>query len=278
VTARPLVFGHRGSSAALPEHTRAAYLLAIEEGADGLECDVRLTRDGQVVCVHDAIVDRTSDGRGRVSAATLADLDRLDFGSWHHSRTASRGVLTLDALVTLALDADRPLRLLIETKHPSRFGGVVEERVIAVLRQHGLISPAPGPRARLASEASLRASDARTGPGARVSVTVMSFSPLAVRRMRTLAPDVPTVFLFEFAPPAVRDGRAPFGASLLGPGVKAVRARPDLVRRAQERGHQVYVWTVNRPEDIDLMVDLGVDGIITDRPADVVSHLGRRSP
>lgn len=236
----------------MPEHTRAAYLLAIEEGADGIECDVRLTRDGHLVCVHDALVDRTSDGRGRVSGATLADLDRLDYGSWHHSGTPSPGVLTLDGLVTLALDAGRPLRLLIETKHPSRFGGAVEEHVVAALKRYGLTSSAPG---------------------ADVAATVMSFSPLAIRRMRTLAPEVPTVFLFELAPPAVREGRAPFGASLLGPGVKAVRVRPDLVRRAQDRGSQVYVWTVNRPEDIVLMVELGVDGIITDRPADVLAHL-----
>src|SRR5688500_13934855 len=76
----PLVFAHRGSSAALPEHTLAAYLRALEEGADGLECDVRLSRDGHLVCVHDRRLDRTSNGRGRASAYTLAELEALDFG------------------------------------------------------------------------------------------------------------------------------------------------------------------------------------------------------
>ena len=70
----PLVYGHRGSSAALPEHTLAAYQRAIEEGVDGLECDVRLTRDGHLVCLHDATIDRTSTGDGRVSRLTLAQL------------------------------------------------------------------------------------------------------------------------------------------------------------------------------------------------------------
>ena len=83
VTATPQVFAHRGSSAALPEHTLAAYLRALREGADGLECDVRLTRDGHLVCVHDRRLDRTSNGKGRVSGRTLAELDALDFGSWH---------------------------------------------------------------------------------------------------------------------------------------------------------------------------------------------------
>src|SRR6185369_5236115 len=109
---------HRGSSYRHAEHTLDAYLLAIEEGADGLECDVRLTRDGHLVCLHDSRLDRTSDGRGRVSVQTLADLERLDFG-----RAAK--VLTLQSLLDVALDAGRPLRLLIETKHPVRYGGAV---------------------------------------------------------------------------------------------------------------------------------------------------------
>jgi glycerophosphoryl diester phosphodiesterase len=251
----PLVFAHRGSSAALPEHTRGAYLRAIAEGADGLECDVRLTRDGHLVCIHDAVVDRTSDGRGRVSAATLAELNELDYSAWRGAN-GGPGILTLEELLQLVLAAGRPLRLLIETKHPSRFRSAVEERLVAMLQRYGL---------------STAAGAATTG----VAVTVMSFSPLAVRRMRALAPEVPTVFLFEFAPPAVRDGRVPFGATLLGPGLKAVRARPDLVRRAHERGHEVYVWTVNEPADVELMQTLEVDGIISDRPADVRAQLGR---
>src|SRR5213076_839762 len=76
---RPLVVAHRGSSAAEPEHTEDAYLRAIREGADGLECDVRLTSDGHLVCIHDRKVNRTSNGRGAVSTLELADLYELDF-------------------------------------------------------------------------------------------------------------------------------------------------------------------------------------------------------
>src|SRR3954462_1928762 len=85
---RPLVFAHRGGADALPEHTLGAYLRAIHDGADGLECDVRLTRDGHVVCVHDRRINRTSNGTGRVSAHTLAESSELDFGSWHRSGAA----------------------------------------------------------------------------------------------------------------------------------------------------------------------------------------------
>lgn len=265
----PLVFAHRGSSEALPEHTLAAYLRAIEEGADGLECDVRLTRDGHLVCVHDRRLDRVSNGTGVVSRRNLAELDELDFGSWHpgwpespddlirdrpdalHLRTR---VLTLERLLAAAFDAARPIRLLIETKHPTRFGGDVEEKLVELLRKHGLDQPQPS---------------------SLVHVTVMSFSAFAVRRIRELAPAVDAVWLTEFATPGIRDGRLPFGARIGGPGVRTVRANPTVVGKLHANGHRVYVWTVNEPADIDLMLELGVDGIISDRPRSVLDRLGR---
>ena len=114
---------HRGASAERPEHTMAAYELALTEGADGVECDVRLTRDGHLVCVHDRRVDRTSNGTGLVSEMTLAELLKLDYGSWHSSSTDdgpqdNTGLLTLDDLVALVLDWKRPVKIFIETKHP----------------------------------------------------------------------------------------------------------------------------------------------------------------
>jgi glycerophosphoryl diester phosphodiesterase len=247
-SAGPLVFAHRGASAERPEHTAEAYRLAIEQGADGLECDVRLTSDGHLVCIHDATLRRTSNGRGRVSAMTLDEMRQLDFGG-------SR-VLTLDELLALATAAARPLRLLVETKHPSRFGAGVEERLVELLHRHDL---AGSTRPRSPS----------------VRVIVMSFSPLAVRTMRGLAPELESVFLYEVASPRVRDGRPPFGAGVLGPGIGALRAHPEVVDRAHGRGHRVYVWTVNTADEIALAAGLGVDGIISDRPAFVLSELGR---
>jgi glycerophosphoryl diester phosphodiesterase len=262
----PLVFAHRGSSATLPEHTLAAYVQALIEGADGVECDVRLTRDRHLVCVHDRRLDRTSNGRGRVSAYTLAELDRLDFGSWHPSGTSEAlstdvpadpdrtRLLTLERLLAALRDCGRDVRLLIETKHPNRYGANVERRLVAMLEQHGLANPRDGDPVR---------------------VTVMSFSPLAVRRIRELAPALPTVLLMEVIPPGLRLTRVPFGAHIAGPGVNLLRARPQMVPALRAAGNQVYVWTVNEPTDLDLVLDHGVDGIITDRPALVLERLGR---
>src|ERR1700712_2371840 len=81
--ARPMLVAHRGASSSVAEHTLAAYQAAIEAGADALECDVRMTRDGHLVCVHDRTVNRTSDGQGVVSELDLRTLNELDFSSWH---------------------------------------------------------------------------------------------------------------------------------------------------------------------------------------------------
>jgi glycerophosphoryl diester phosphodiesterase len=235
---------------------------AIASGADGLECDVRLTRDGHLVCVHDRRLERTSNGRGLVSSRTLDELRELDFASWYRrppdlvdesdsaddaddEPAAPVGILTLERLLSAVLDAGCPMRLLIETKHPNRYGPAVESRLIATLQRYGLDAPRPG---------------------ARVTVTAMSFSPLAVRRIRRFAPGLPTTMLLELLPPGLRGGWLPFGASVGGPSIALARSHPEIVERIRARGHAVYLWTVNEPADVELAVALGVEGVITDRP------------
>ena len=257
---RPLVFAHRGGADALPEHTLGAYLRALDEGADGLECDIRLTRDGHLVCVHDSKLDRTSNGRGRVSSKTLAELDTLNFGSWHPGYPADAELpdlarlLTLERLLEAVLSCGRPVRLLIETKHPSRYGAEVERRLIRMLRHFGLAEPKPDDD---------------------VQVTVMSFAALALRRVRAQAPGLPTVYLMEMTAPGVSRGLLPFGARTAGPGVELVRARPGLLPAFRAAGHQAYVWTVNDADDLDLVLEHRVEGVITDRPRFVLDRLSR---
>ena len=145
----PFVVAHRGASGERPEHTLAAYELALQEGADGVECDVRLTRDGHLVCVHDRKVDRTSNGSGLVSEMTLTQLRELDYGTWHPSwqpdgSAGDTTLLTLDDLVKLVLDWNRPVKIFIETKHPVRYGALVESKVLALLHRYGVASPCVG--------------------------------------------------------------------------------------------------------------------------------------
>ncbi|MEU9990625.1 glycerophosphodiester phosphodiesterase [Streptomyces sp. NPDC048045] len=265
------VVAHRGASEDAPEHTLAAYKKAIEDGADVLECDVRLTADGHLVCVHDRRVNRTSNGRGAVSALELAELATLDFGSWK-TREAWRGrdeepdwehrpedreetsVLTLERLLELVADAGRRVELAIETKHPTRWAGQVEERLLLLLKRFGLDAPV----------------SAAASP-----VRIMSFSARSLHRVRAASPTMPTVYLVQFLSPRLRDGRLPAGVRIAGPSIRIVRNHPGYVERLKRAGHQVHVWTVNEPEDVDLCVELGVDALITNRPHAVLRQLGR---
>ena len=275
------MIAHRGASADRPEHTLAAYELAIAQGADALECDVRLTADGHLVCVHDRRIDRTSDGWGVVSTKTLDDLRGLDFASWadqegprparrplRERRLAARrerswppdlpatdssgGILTLPTLLDLVTSADRPVGLAIETKHPTRYAGWVEESLVAQLRHFGLVGP---------------------GRAGRHPITLMSFSAQAVRRFRTFAPGVPRVFLMDRVPLRMRGGLLPFGAGIAGPDVAILRAHPEYVHRVRRAGGQVYVWTVDEPDDVRFCRDIGVSALITNRPAEVLAVL-----
>ncbi|MFF3263775.1 glycerophosphodiester phosphodiesterase [Streptomyces sp. NPDC002932] len=264
------VIAHRGASDDAPEHTLAAYRKAIEDGADALECDVRLTADGHLVCVHDRRVNRTSNGRGAVSALELSELAALDFGSWKDRDESESpdwdpvpgeltSVLTLERLLELLVEtraAGRPLQLAIETKHPTRWAGQVEERLLHLLKRFELDAPpAEGPS----------------------PVRVMSFSARSLHRIQDASPDLPTVYLMQFVSPRLRDGRLPAGARIAGPGMRIVRSHPGYIDRLHRAGHRAHVWTVNEPEDVDLCVRLGVEAIITNRPKQVLSQLGRSS-
>ncbi|MCZ7432608.1 glycerophosphodiester phosphodiesterase [Streptomyces sp. WMMC1477] len=262
------VIAHRGASEDAPEHTLAAYRKAIEHGADALECDVRLTADGHLVCVHDRRVNRVSNGRGAVSTLELADLAALDFGSWKDQEEQPErtdpepertdpdrsSVLTLDRLLRLVKDSEeagRRVELAIETKHPTRWAGQVEDRLVELVREYGLTD----------------------------SVRVMSFSARSLHRVRAALPRVPTVYLMQFLLPRHREGRLPPGVGIGGPAMRIVRSHPEYVIRAQRAGHQVHVWTVDDPLDVELCARLGVDAVITNRPRQVVEQLaalGRR--
>jgi glycerophosphoryl diester phosphodiesterase len=270
----PRVVAHRGASDLSPEHTLAAYRRAIEVGADGLECDVRLTADGHLVCVHDRRIERTSNGRGVLSTMSLDELEAYDWGSWKRPWADLddeaelpgldvRKVLTLDTLLATVRDAGRPVELAIETKHPTRYAGLVERRLIEALDRYGWARP------KLGTESPIR---------------VMSFSWLSLRRLRTAAPGLRTVLLMDRVPLRFRDGSLPTGVSYTGPSLEIVTAHPEYVDRAHKHGHQVHVWTVNAEEDLRRCREIGVDVVISDRPdialrvlAEPPEEVGRRT-
>ena len=273
----PEVVAHRGATADAPEHTLAAYRRAAAVGADAVECDVRMTRDGVLVCVHDRQIKRTSNGRGIVSALHLAELEQFQFGA-RKPRSRSRWaddeilsvtdepdlenglVLTLDRLLDYITATPGTLRLAIETKHPTRHTRKVEEALVECLRRYGLLGN--GRPVEWAGKPAVR---------------MMSFSQLAVRRMSELAPAVPTVLLIGKRLRPVRRELLGGSATAVGPGIGLLRADPEFVADAHAAGKEVHVWTVNRPRDMDLMRELGVDAVITDHPDEMLRRLGRNS-
>jgi len=257
---RPQVVAHRGASHDNAEHTLGAYLAAMDAGAEALECDVRLTADGHLVCVHDRNLRRTASTRGIVSTMELADLDELDFASWKNPWSdlddeaperdeALDRVLTLRKLLETVADYDRPVEVAIETKHPTRYAGLVERRVVDLLRDFGW--------------------DRAGAP-----VRVMSFSWTALQRIERLAPEVRLVQLLDRAQywPMLR---GVIGEDwIVGPGIKELLAHPKLGRKIARTGHEMHVWTVNTRDELQLCLDLGVSAVISDRPAYMLDLLG----
>ncbi len=214
----PEVVAHRGGTTEAPEHTLAAYRQAAVIGADAVECDVRMTRDGVLVCVHDRRVRSTSNGRGVVSALRLDELEQFHFGarkSGFRSRWADDEitavtdepdvenglVLTLDRLLEYITATPGTVRLAIETKHPTRHTRKVEEALTDTLRHYGLLG-----NGRPVEWAG------------RPAVRMMSFSQLAVRRMGAVAPGIPTVQLIGKRLRPLRREVLLSGAMAVGPG------------------------------------------------------------
>jgi glycerophosphoryl diester phosphodiesterase len=261
VTGRPQVVAHRGSSHLNPEHTLGAYVAALDEGADALECDVRLTADGHLVCVHDRRVDRTANARGLVSTMDLAQLDELDFASWKNPWAElddeapdidedTRKVLTVRRLMETAADYDRPVDLAIETKHPTRYGGLVERNLVELLGSFGWA-------------------------GKDSPVRVMSFSWVALNRVKKLAPDLEIVLLVDRLYTWQVTKKLTGQDWIAGPDITLLRDNERFAGRLRASGRRVHTWTVNAPEDIDLCVELGIEAVITDRPGAALSHLNR---
>jgi glycerophosphoryl diester phosphodiesterase len=256
---RPQVVAHRGASHESAEHTLGAYLKALDQGAEALECDVRLTADGHLVCVHDRDLRRTASTKGVVSSMELADLSQLDFASWKNpwadlddeapDRDPDRdGVLTLRRLLETVAAYEHRVELAIETKHPTRYAGLVERKLVEMLAEFGWHE-------------------------ADAPVRVMSFSYVALQRVQRLAPDLPLVMLLEHARhwpvlrPLVDDDW------IVGPGIATLRRHPTFARRLADSGRDIHVWTVNQEEDLRTCLALGVKAVITDRPRFVLDLL-----
>ncbi|MFJ4227076.1 glycerophosphodiester phosphodiesterase [Paenarthrobacter nicotinovorans] len=282
---RPKVYAHRGASAAYAEHTRAAYLKAIADGADGVECDVHLTRDQHVVLLHDANLDRTSTGTGPVSEHTLEQLRSLDLSSWKGARIpdAYGGVadqfLTLPELLDILRGAGRDIGLAIELKHPSPYGLKLEERVLALLEEEGW-SPEESRLENIQISFMSFDSDSvqkllESVPGQHICQLVDDFTVQEIRQELGLGfltgGAVANVMKAaqEDAERVLDEGQV----GIAGPGIDYVREHARNVQRWLEAGRIFRVWTVDSEKDVALCQGLGIHEITTNRPAQVLAQL-----
>ena len=237
---RTLLIAHRGASHDAPENTHAAFRLAAAQGADGIECDVYLTRDQRIVCIHDSATLRTTGTDLRVEDATWTELRRLDAGRWKHPRYAGERIpLLADVLKELPPH----MHIQVELKSGSR----ILRPLIPILRR------LPDYRRRL---------------------TVIAFDALLVRALKRAAPDLCALWLTAYRRDenlCWRPNRAEILEALKnsgadGLGSQAHRAlSPALARALHARQLLLCAWTVDRPASARRLVRLGVTAITTNR-------------
>jgi glycerophosphoryl diester phosphodiesterase len=227
-----LLIAHRGASGHAPENTLAAFKKAVTLGATFIETDLQLTRDARLVAIHDETVNRTTNGKGAVHDMTLAELRRLDAGSWFGSEFAGERIPTLDEVLDFAKKYD--VIFYLEMKPGGSFGS--EHALIGGLRTSGEI--------------------ART--------IVISFDAAILANVRKIEPTLMTGLLFDGQIEKPLDRALEVGARQLA--IRGDLVSPGLLTAAREKDLQVVCWTVNHSAHMRLLMDAGVDGIMSDYP------------
>jgi glycerophosphoryl diester phosphodiesterase len=241
----PIVFAHRGDSAHAPENTLAAFKMAADKGAPAIEFDVKLSADGHVIIIHDAGVDRTTDGHGKVSSLSLAALRDLDAGAWFSGQFRGERLPTLEEV--FATLGKRIFMNVELTNYATPFDDLVPH-VVELVKKFGL----------------------------QKSVMFSSFFPKNLLTAARLLPEVPCGLLAWtgiIGWPARTFGFRRKEYQAFHPYLKD--ATLSLVTRAHAAGKRIHVWTVNDVEEIKRLVGLGVDGIFTDDPAQALKILGK---
>lgn len=256
----PLIVGHRGASAVAPENTRAALARALEEGADGVEFDVRLARDGVPVVIHDATLRRTALRPERVGALTSAELRRADAGSWFNRRFpalaredyAREGVPDLSEALELVGPCSRVVYVEMKCDEVDEYPLLARE-VVGRIREAGLADRA----------------------------VVKSFEHAAVREARHLAPEIRAAALFDarWSRPFISAREAV--ARTLACDAQEVSLHRMLLRRpiveaARRRGLATIIWTADTPDWLARALRFGLRAVITNRPAVMRAALEER--
>ncbi|PYU78888.1 MAG: hypothetical protein DMG51_18110 [Acidobacteria bacterium] len=238
-----LVIAHRGASGNAPENTMAAFKKAVALGANFIETDLQLSRDARFVAIHDATVNRTTNGQGTVHEMTLTELRRLDAGSWFGSEFAGERIPTLEEI--LAFSKKNDVVFYLEIKPGGSWGG--DHALIGALRESGEI-----PRA-----------------------VVISFDAAIVLSLRKIEPTLMTGLLYDGQIDNPLEKAVAIGARQLA--VRGDLVTPALIAEARRKDLQVVCWTVNHPAHMRMLAAAGVDGIMSDYPDRLVAAVRKEA-
>ena len=227
-----LVIAHRGASGHAPENTLAAFKKAVALGAAFIETDLQLSRDARFVAIHDSSLNRTTNGQGAVHDMTLADLRRLDAGSWFGSEFAGERIPTLEEILEFSKKND--VVFYLELKPAGSWGG--EHALVGALRQSGEI-----PRA-----------------------AVISFDPAVLANLRKIEATLMTGLLYDGQLEKPVKKAVEIGARQLV--ARGDLVTPALLKEAKKNDLQVICWTVNHPAHMRMLIAAGVNGIMSDYP------------
>ncbi len=242
--ARPWVIAHRGASGHAPENTMAAFHRAVDLGARFIETDLHLTRDSQLVAIHDDTLDRTTNGRGTVTNHSLAELRQLDAGAWFAPEFAGERIPTLDEIFAFSREHDVVFYLEIKPGGAWR----AEHALAGALRNAAAVERA----------------------------VVLCFDPELLRAAHQLDSSMMTGLLANRPASDLVQRALRAGARQLAPRWDLIS--PELVQQARAAGLSVIAWTVNQPRQMRALLDLGVDGIMTDFPDRLIAVLEGKLP
>lgn len=240
---KPAIIAHRGASGSAPENTLSSFKKALEIGVDYVELDIHLSKDGEVMVIHDATLDRTTNGTGAVQDKTLAELQQLDAGSWYGDAFKNEPLPTLRQVMELV---NGRTKILIEIKSPSKglYAGI-EQKTLDLIKEYNAYS----------------------------WCEMQSFHPEVVENWLAIDTQVTVYQLIVGAMVGLSyDDQVRWGNGIgkngrvagINPSKKFARAK--YIKKLHNQGYVCFVWTVNETEDMQTLMRKGVDGIITNYP------------
>lgn len=228
------IFAHRGASGYAPENTLEAFSLAMEQGAEGIELDVQLTKDGEVVVIHDETIDRTGSGKGDVREYTLEELKKLSF---HNHMEAYKGVKIPTLKEVLELVKPGEMEVNIELKTGIYWYPGIEEKTIQVVKEAGMEN----------------------------RVIYSSFNHYSIQKVLENQADAETAYLYSDVILDVDKYAKKTGIGGLHPAVYHLKMA-EFLKEYKESGLKVRVWTVNKEEDMRSFIEADLEAIITNYP------------